>query len=209
MTTFNNDYSDETAALDALGQWESDSVGSYNAINQIGIKDGRGVLGYSGDIRNMSQHKGKALTDFTISEIMDLQSNNDMSNQQWIDAGRLHAVGRYQFIGSTFASQVQKQGLSLDTKFKPEVQDRMALTYLREAGGIGPWIGPSDHATPEQREVIARVAKSKPSWEQPITKTIVGSVPFGHQQIEYLTGDRYHSNFRNDHGGSNYRDHVA
>ena len=202
---------DEKAALDAIGQWESDGVGSYDAINQIGIDGGRAVLpgSYSGDIRKMSQHKGRSLTDFTIGEIMDLQSKNNMSNQQWIDAGRLHAVGRYQFIGDTFASQVQRQGLSRDTKFTPQVQDRMALTYLREVGGISPWVGPSDHATPEQRAVIARVAKSKPSWMQPVTKTGVGTAPFGHQPIEYLTGDRNHSGFRADHGGANYHDHLA
>ena len=40
-------------ALDVLGKYESDGVGGYNAVNQIGIKNGRGVLGYSGDYRNL------------------------------------------------------------------------------------------------------------------------------------------------------------
>ena len=77
------------AALDVIGKYESDSVGGYNAVNQVGTNNGRGVLGYSGDIRSMKQHGGKALTDFTVAEIMDLQNNSgqyaSMSNQEWIE----------------------------------------------------------------------------------------------------------------------------
>ena len=64
-------------AMDIVGRYESDSVGGYNAVNQIGIKDGRGTLGHSGDIRQMSQH-GRSLTDFTVGEIMSLQAGNSM-----------------------------------------------------------------------------------------------------------------------------------
>ena len=55
--------------LDIIGKYESDSVGGYNAINQIGTNDGRGVMGYSGDIREMSQHGGRPLTDFTGGDL--------------------------------------------------------------------------------------------------------------------------------------------
>ena len=142
-------------ALDVLGKYESDGVGGYNAINQIGIKGGHGTLGYSGDVRSMSQHGGRALTDFTVGEIMDLQADDrTRSNQQWIDQGRFHAVGRYQFIGPTFAAAVQRQGISRDTKFTPDVQDQMALAHLRGAGSIQPWVGPSSHATDAERSII-------------------------------------------------------
>ena len=105
----------QRAGLDVLGKYESDSVGGYDAINQIGIAGGRGVEGYSGDIRKMKQHGGRALTDMSVGEIMSLQNNSganrQLSNQEWINQGRLHAVGRYQFIGPTFASEVQRQGI--------------------------------------------------------------------------------------------------
>ena len=146
--------------LNVLGRWESDGVGKYNAVNQIGIKGGRAVLpgSHSGDIRQMSQHGGRALTDFTVGEIMDLQNNSganrSLSNREWVDSGRLHAVGRYQFIGPTFAAEVQRQGISRDSKFTPELQDQMALSHLRYAGSMRPWVGPSDHATPQERALV-------------------------------------------------------
>ena len=72
---------------------------------------------------------------------MSLQANNGMSNQEWINNGRLHAVGRYQFIGPTFKAVVQRMGISPDTKFTPEVQDRMFMNLLL-SGGLGQWVGP-------------------------------------------------------------------
>jgi len=143
----------ETKALDVIGKYESDGVGGYNAVNQYGDRGGHGTgsqLGmYSGDIRNMRQHQGRPLTDFTVQEIMDLQARNSMSNQEWRDAGRLHAVGRYQFIGSTLASIVQQTGLDTSAKFTPQLQDALALYLLRSSSnGIGQWIGP---AKPESK----------------------------------------------------------
>ena len=147
----------QRAGLDVLGKYESDSVGGYDAINQIGIAGGRGVEGYSGDIRKMKQHGGRALTDMSVGEIMSLQNNSganrQLSNQEWINQGRLHAVGRYQFIGPTFASEVQRQGIDRNAKFTPDLQDQMGLSYLKKTG-IGSWVGPSDKATAAERDLV-------------------------------------------------------
>ena len=147
----------QRAGLDVLGKYESDPVGGYDAVNQIGVKGGRGVKGYSGDIRKMGQHKGRSLTDMSVGEIMSLQNNSganrQLSDQEWINKGRLHAVGRYQFIGPTFASEVQRQGIDTNAKFTPDLQDQMGLSYLKRAG-IGAWVGPSDKATAAERSLI-------------------------------------------------------
>ena len=142
--------------LNIIGKYESDPVGGYNAINQIGTNDGRGVQGYSGDIRKMSQHGGRPLTDFTVGEILQLQSDpgSSMSNDQWIAQGKLHAVGRYQFIGPTFKSEVQRQGIDINSKFTPKLQDQMALSYFNHVGSGSPWIGPLDKATGEERRIL-------------------------------------------------------
>ena len=146
----------EARALDVIGKYESDSVGGYNAVNQIGTNGGHGVLGYSGDIRDMPQHGGRAVTDMTIGEIMELQRETGISTQEWINSGKLHAVGRYQFIGPTFKAVVQQMGLSPDTKLTPDVQDAMALHLLRTAGnGIGQWVGPSTYATASERQLVS------------------------------------------------------
>ena len=152
----------EMRALDVIGKYESDNVGSYNAVNQYGGRGGRSTganLGmYSGDIRKMNQHGGRPLTDFTLGEIMALQAENGMSNSQWRDAGRLHAVGRYQFIGPTFKGVVSRMGLDKNLKFTPEVQDAMALDLLR-TGGISQWVGPNDYATPQERATVKEMQR--------------------------------------------------
>jgi len=158
-------------ALNILSKYESASSGGYNAVNQIGVSGGRGVLpgSFSGDFRNMQQHRGKSLTDMTIAEIMSLQAPRPgMSNQEWIRQGRLHAVGRYQFIGNTLPGVVSRSGIPTNAKFTPEVQDLLALQYMKERG-IGAWIGPADKATREERLIIERARKEPISYRPPIS----------------------------------------
>ncbi len=149
----------EKEALNIIGKYESDPVGGYNAVNQIGTKGGRGVKGYSGDIRKMNQHGGKSLTGFTVGQIMDLQNNSGankrLSDDQWINRGKLHAVGRYQMIGPTFSRIVDSMGISRDQSFTPELQDKMALWLLRNGGGgIKQWVGPADKASQQERNIV-------------------------------------------------------
>jgi hypothetical protein len=146
--------------LDIIGKYESDPVGGYQAVNQIGVAGGRGVLGYSGDIRKMKQHGGRPLTDMTVGEIMNLQKDTGISNPEWINKGKLHAVGRYQFIGPTLRERVSKLKIDPSQKFTPELQDKLALDYIKEAGSISPWIGPSDKATAAERADISAFLKN-------------------------------------------------
>ena len=143
-------------ALAILGKYESAGSGGYNAVNQIGTDGGRGVAGYAGDFTGMDQHGGRALTDMSISEILALQSDDGkMSNDQWIQAGKLHAVGRYQFIGNTLPGVVERAGIPKDAKFTSEIQDLLALQLMKERG-ISPWVGPSDKATEAERAIIEK-----------------------------------------------------
>jgi hypothetical protein len=145
-----NVNSNERGALNAIARYESESAGGYDAVNQGGADGGTKVLGYSGPFSLMPQHGNRALTSLTIGEIMTLQADpgSSMSMQEWFNKGKLHAVGRYQFIGPTLASVVNQMGINPNTKFTPVVQDKMALWLLRNsANGIGQWVGPSRYAT--------------------------------------------------------------
>lgn len=194
---------DERAALAVLAKYESGAAG-YDAVNQIGIAGGRGVVGFSGDIKNMSQHGGKSLTDMTVGEIKALQyDDGSMSNSQWIKAGKLHATGRYQFIGNTLPGVAARAGITDDMKFNKDVQDRMALQLMRERG-ISPWVGPSDKATRAERAIVAKVANQRGGSNSRRSG-------YGNNVVEYITGDRNHSNY--DYAGhgtmKNYHDHIA
>ncbi|WP_158972296.1 lysozyme family protein [Chachezhania sediminis] len=48
--------------------------------------------------------------------------------------GQHHAIGRYQFIPSTFRNLQQRLGLPHGARFSAQVQDRMASVLLVDAG---------------------------------------------------------------------------
>ena len=147
---------DQKRALDILAKYESGPYG-YHAVNQIGTDSGKGTKGFSGDYRNLG---GRSLTDMTIGEIKSLQyDDRTMSDKQWIDAGKLHAVGRYQFTGNTLPDLARRAGMSDDTKFTPNVQDKLAMRLLMERGTI-PWKVSMDKMTVAERNLVGDTISS-------------------------------------------------
>ena len=136
------------AILDLIGKRESDSFGGYNAVNQGGADGGHTALGYSGDYRKAPfNSSGKALTSMTVQEIMDKQfDDGSMSDSQWQAAGKLHAVGRYQFRGSTLKSLVDQGVVKPSDQFSPATQNKLAIALVKQTGGNvsrlkSTWIG--------------------------------------------------------------------
>ena len=132
----------QKSALNILAKYEVGNLG-YDGMNQGGTDGGRTAINPGTGTKIL----GKPLTDMTIEEVMGHHT-----------AGRLHAAGRYQFIGSTFREQVQKQGIPLDAKFTPALQDYMALNYIRQVGWRGIWIGPTDKADPREAAILDAAA---------------------------------------------------
>jgi hypothetical protein len=126
---------------DAVAGPESGSWG-YEAFNQGGGAEGTSVLGKSGSHKDVF---GQSLTDMTLGEIFHRQNTKQrgLSMDEHMRSGGLHAVGRYQFIGSTLQDEARRMGLSLDTKFTPEVQDNIFFSHIKRVGNISPWVGPS------------------------------------------------------------------
>jgi len=142
-------------AADIVGKYEDAGAG-YNAVNQVGTDEGRGTKGFSGDFRKMKQHNGRDLTTMTVGEIMALQaepSGPRISDEEWIKRGKLHAVGRYQFIGPTFKALIKRLGIPSTAKFTPALQDQLFISLLK-SGGLGQWVGPSTYATAEEKAII-------------------------------------------------------
>ena len=134
---------------DAIAKYESGDWG-YEAFNQGGAAGGTKVVGKSGSHKNIF---GRSLTDMTLGEIFKKQNTKQqgMSMQEHLDSGGLHAVGRYQFIGSTLQDEVNKMGLSLDTKFTPEVQDQIFISHIKRVGNISPWVGPMQNYSSSEK----------------------------------------------------------
>ena len=164
-------------AADIVGKYEDAGAG-YNAVNQIGTKNGRGVLGFSGDFTKMTQHGGRPLTDHTLGEVLALgaePTGTRITNDQWIERGKIHAAGRYQFIHNTLKGLVQRHNLPSDLKFSPQVQDFLFLSLL-STGGLGQWIGPSDHATPQERGVVSQAKQTlTPQLIEQLKMNLIGA----------------------------------
>ena len=95
------------------------------------------MLGKSGSHKETF---GRSLTDMTLGEIFKKQNGPKETHYQ---NGGLHAVGRYQFIGPTLREEVDRMGISHDTKFTPQTQDDIFFSHIKRIGNISPWIGPS------------------------------------------------------------------
>lgn len=92
---------------------ESLSVGDYNAANSGQAMD----LGLNG----LSSYFGRSCEQVTLGEVMNAQRR-----------GSLHAVGRYQFIGSTLRFAVDRSGLSTSAMFSPVNQDALFRVLIKE-----------------------------------------------------------------------------
>ena len=143
---------------DAIAGPESGSFG-YEAFNQGGAMGGTKVLGKSGSHKEVF---GTPLTSMTLGQIFDKQNTKQqgLSLDEHFKTGGLHAVGRYQFIGSTLQDEVSRMGLSKDTKFTPEVQDQIFLSHLKRVGNISPWVGPSNQYSSEKKAELNNLIAS-------------------------------------------------
>ena len=162
---------DLRGALNAISNYESAGAGGYNAVNQGGEAGGTKIPAgfYSGDFRNMPQHGGRAFTDLNIGEVMDLQydpGKSKMSDAEWVKAGKLHAVSRYQFIGPTLKGLVQRHNIPRTAKFTPRLQDLLGLSLLK-SGGPGQWVGLRNASKEDMNIILKAKAKMKAMpWEE-------------------------------------------
>jgi hypothetical protein len=132
-------------ATTIISNYESAGSGGYNAVNQGGEEGGTKIPAgfYSGDVRNMSQHGGRPLDDFTLGELLELGSDPGkavMTDKEWVKQGKLHALGKYQIIHSTLKGLIKRHNLPLTLKFTPNLQDFLGLSLLK-SGGTGQWVG--------------------------------------------------------------------
>ncbi len=103
--------------LNLIAQVESRGSGNYNAYN-------RGTVGN----RVLPANENINFSNMKISELQRRQSL-PIDNPE-----RIFAAGRYQIIPSTLNENLRRAGISSDSFFSPEVQDRLAVQLLITAG---------------------------------------------------------------------------
>lgn len=146
--------------LDSIASVESTSYGGYEAFNRGGADGGHIAIG-SG---NSTTDLDKPITSMTLGEIKQRHAE-----------GTLHAVGRYQFIGTTFLETANLIGLDDSQKFDEKTQDLFALTRaavrIREmnggsvAGLSAEWIGLSRLPDEQVMQMVA-FGKNLPPYRQ-------------------------------------------
>ena len=139
--------------------------GNYGAFNRGGSNQGHTAHG-SGIDPN--------LVNMSIREIQRRQLGRDVPKDQ-----HLHAVGKYQIIGSTLRSLMQGNygptGVSMDDRFTPEVQERLAVALARNRvrgrsvdaamrGLRQEWIGLQNVSDAELRQAVIELQGSM-AWE--------------------------------------------
>lgn len=83
---------------------------------------------------NKGKFGGTKISEMTIGELKEF-ANPSGEYGQWVKGkvGRVATpMGRYQFVGSTMTALSKEMGLSDDTVFTPEVQDKMFEYYLNK-----------------------------------------------------------------------------
>lgn len=101
-----------------------ESAGDYNRV-YVPPK----MPGYGG-VRRVD------LSNMTVNEVLDWQRNwTNEQRRAGIPADQCSsAAGKYQFIRSTLAGTAKQMGLTGNEKFTPELQDRLAMQQLKNAG---------------------------------------------------------------------------
>ena len=110
--------------LDQVASVESGSYGGYDAYNLGGSNGGHTAHGSGNSAKD--GRFGKPVSQLTIGEIKRLHAS-----------GQAHAMGRYQFIGSTFAEVANMTGLPDTQKFDAKTQDLFAITRLIQRSSWG------------------------------------------------------------------------
>jgi len=103
----------------------SSGDGKAGRLHDLIARAEAGPMGYDAVQHGARVKPPKRPTRMTLGEIY-----------EWIRAtpGQPHAIGRYQFIPATLRHSAKRLNLPPETRFSPEVQDRLANLLLGDAG---------------------------------------------------------------------------
>lgn len=115
------------SASPLTGTSTTGDVDTDRLLNMIGKKESNN--NYNALVYGTNTPTSANLTDMSLEEVMKYQST-------MISRGHAStAVGKYQFIRATLMEAAKNSGLSMNDKFSPENQDRMAM-YLLDRRGL-------------------------------------------------------------------------
>jgi hypothetical protein len=129
------------------------------------------------------------------------------------DTGDL-SYGAFQInmIGDMGPQRLREFGLRSNEDLFDLGNNVRSAKMIMDSQGLGAWgaytNGSYKRHMAKARKVVNDYLKRTGKTADPHDHQVTGSKQ-NFQVIEYLTGDRSHGGFRNDHGGSNYHEHIA
>lgn len=78
--------------------------------------------------------------EMTISQVLEMQRTGSFNGIQYIPKNKYgsDATGRYQFMSYVLKEEVQKQGIPMNSKFTPSLQDKIILGRIARFRGVTP-----------------------------------------------------------------------
>ena len=78
--------------------------------------------------------------EMTVAQVIEMQKTGTFNGIQYIPPNGYDsdATGRYQFMSYTLKEEIQKQGVPMDAKFTPALQDKLILGRLASYRGVTP-----------------------------------------------------------------------
>ena len=166
----------KTESLEPLFSFIEKGEGGYEASNR-GTK-GNKIIG--SDLT--TKRNGKLLTEMTISEIREKQKIKDPDNEE-----RLFAVGRFQLIPSTFNMAVEALGLSDDTVFNEDTQNRIGIYLIADKRAkVGQYL--EDKGNVSLETAMLELAKEFASMPVPKDMTVTRNG----KKVTIKKGDSYY-----------------
>jgi len=163
-------------AFEPMFKFIQKGEGDYNSSNRGTI--GKSIKGAT----NNTTRDGKKLTEMTIGEIKAKQTITDPNNPE-----RLFAVGRFQTIPTTLDMAIDALGLSDDTVFNENTQDRIGMYLVtQKRPEVGKYLEGDNSVS--QDEAMLQLAKEFASFPVPYDMTIER----GGKTVELKKGDSYY-----------------
>jgi hypothetical protein len=160
--------------LDFIGEGE----GTYDSAN-------RGTInGKIQGAETSAKRDGKLVSEMTVSEIRKYQAITDPK-----DKNRLFTVGKYQTTPDTFEEAVKALGISEDTVFSSDVQDKVGIYLVsKKRPRLGRYLKGDDSVSTDRAMLALAMEFASVPVPYSIKKGTYGSWP----KVDLVAGDTFY-----------------
>ena len=104
--------------------------------------------------------------EMTVAQVLEMQKTGKFKGIQYIPSNSYNsdATGRYQFMSYTLKEEVQKQGIPMDAKFTPSLQDKLILGRIARFRKVTPELLKKEGLSAKVSNMLAPEFASLPTY---------------------------------------------